>query len=199
TVEDLVEIVRLVTDAVVGDPILGEVVGADAFAAVHRADLAGTIGRRVGQCLLLGHRLQPSGQHLQGSRLVLQLRAFVLACDDNSGGQVGNSYRRVGGVDALTTLAGRSVDVDAQVRLVDLYFADFLGFRVDQHAGGRSMHAALGFGDRNALYPVHSTLELHPRPHTVGRVAFAGDRQRRVLVTTEIRGGFVQYGYRPAV
>ena len=39
-VDDLVEVVRLVADAVVGDPVLREVVGAHPLAAVHRAHLA---------------------------------------------------------------------------------------------------------------------------------------------------------------
>ena len=47
-VEHLVEIVRLEVDAVVGDPVLGEVVGADPFAAVHGSDLAGPVGRCIG-------------------------------------------------------------------------------------------------------------------------------------------------------
>ena len=53
-VEDLVEVVRLEVDPVIGDPVLREVVGADALAAVDGADLAGPVGGRVGLRLLLG-------------------------------------------------------------------------------------------------------------------------------------------------
>ena len=42
TVEDLVAVVGLVTGAVVGDPVLGEVVGADPLGAVHGAHLRPT-------------------------------------------------------------------------------------------------------------------------------------------------------------
>ena len=72
-VENLVEIVCLETDSVISDPVLREVIGANSFAAVHGADLAGPIRRRVGLCLLLGECLQTGGQHLHCPDLVLQL------------------------------------------------------------------------------------------------------------------------------
>ena len=143
--------------------------------------------------------LQPGGQHLHCAGLVLQLRALVLAGDDDAGGQVRDADRRIGGVDALAALARRPVDVDAQIGFVDLDLLDLLGFGVDQHACGRRVHAALRLGDRNALHPVHAAFELQPRPHTVGRVALAGDRQRGVLVAAEIRAGLVENGDVPAV
>src|SRR6185295_14841384 len=58
-VEDLVEVVRLEVDPVIGDAVLGEVVGADPLAAVYGADLARAVRRGVGTCLLLGQGLQP--------------------------------------------------------------------------------------------------------------------------------------------
>ena len=84
-------------------------------------------------------------------------------------GKVGDSDRGVGGVDALTALAGRTVDVDTQVALVDLDFLDLVGLRVDQNAGGRSVHASLRFGDGHSLDAVDAALELQPRPHSVRR------------------------------
>ena len=159
-VEHLVEVVRLEVDPVVGDPVLREVVGADALAAVDGADLAGPVGRRVGLRLLLGQRLQARGEHLHRAGLVLQLRPLVLAGDDDAGGQVGDAHRGVGGVDALTALARRPVDVDAQIRFVDLDLLDLLGLRVDQYAGRRGVHAALRLGDGHPLHPVHAAFEL---------------------------------------
>ena len=60
----------------------------------------------------------------------------------------------------------RTGDVDAQIGLVDLHLLDLVGLRVDQHAGGRGVHAPLGFGDGHALHAVHA-FPLS-RPHAVG-------------------------------
>src|SRR5690606_1176897 len=62
-VHHLVEVVGLVSRSVVGDPVLGEVVGADAFGAVHGADLAATLVGRSGIPLLLLPGEQPRAQH----------------------------------------------------------------------------------------------------------------------------------------
>ena len=183
----------------VGDAVLGEVIRADALAAVDGADLAGPVGRCVGLRLLFGQRLQPGREHLHRARLVLQLGALVLARHDDAGGQVRDAHRRVGGVHALAALARRPVDVDAEVGLVDLDLLDLFGFGINQHAGRRGVHPALGFGDGNPLNPVHAALELQSRPHTVGGVALAGDGQRRILVAAEVGGGLPQHRDGPAV
>ena len=143
--------------------------------------------------------LQPGRQHLHCAGLVLQLRALVLAGDDDPGRQVGEADRRIGGIHALAALARRPVNVDAQIGFVDLDLLDFLGFGVNQHACGRRVDPALRLRDRNTLHAVHAAFELQPRPHTVGRIALAGDRQRGVLVAAEIRAGLVQNGDVPAV
>src|SRR5690606_8864803 len=109
------EVVGLETDAVIGDPVLGEVVGADALRAVDGPDLAGATRRRLGLGRLFGRRLQARREDLHRAGLVLQLRAFVLAGHHDAGGKVRDAHGRVGGVDTLTALAGRPVDVDAQV------------------------------------------------------------------------------------
>ena len=119
-VEHPVEVVGLVADAVVGDPVLRVVVGAHALGAVDGAYLAAAVGRRLGLLGLVGDRLQARAQHVHRARLVLQLRALVLAGHDHAGGQVGDPDGGVGGVDALPALARGPEDVDAQVLLVDL-------------------------------------------------------------------------------
>ena len=76
---------------------------------------------------------------------------------------------------------------------------DLFGLGVHEHAGRRSVHAALRFGHRHPLHAVHAAFELEPRPHAVGRVALAPDRQRRVLVAAEVREGLVENRDGPAV
>jgi hypothetical protein len=63
---------------------------------------------------------------------------------------VGDPHRRVGRVHALAAGAGRAVDVDLQVVVVDL---DLHVFRLGHHRdrGGRGVDAALRFGLRDAL------------------------------------------------
>src|SRR5690606_17092998 len=85
-VHHLVEVVGLVSRSVVGDPVLGEVVGADAFGAVHRADLAATLVGRGGIPLLLLPGEQPRAQHAHTGLAVLQLRLLVLHRHDDARG-----------------------------------------------------------------------------------------------------------------
>ena len=58
-VHDVVHLVQGEVDAVVGDAALREIIGANALAAVDRADLAGPVRRSVGLRLLLGQRQRP--------------------------------------------------------------------------------------------------------------------------------------------
>ena len=88
-------------DAVVGDPVLLEVVGADLLAAAATADLRAALGRRLGVALPLGQLEQPGAQHLHRPIAVLQLAALVLHRDHDAGRDVRDAHRRVGGVDAL--------------------------------------------------------------------------------------------------
>jgi hypothetical protein len=62
---------------------------------------------------------QPALQHLQRLGLVLELRALVLALDDDAGRHVANLHGAVGGVDALAPGAARRGDADVEVLVVD--------------------------------------------------------------------------------
>src|SRR2546429_635684 len=53
-VDDLVQVVGPVAHAMIGDAVLREVVGADAFRPVHRAHLAAPLGARLGVSFGLG-------------------------------------------------------------------------------------------------------------------------------------------------
>ena len=98
------------------------------------------------------------------------LRLLVLLDDDEAGRQVGDADRAVGGVDRLAAGAGRAVDVDPQILVVDLD-VDLLGLGQHRDGRGGGVDPAAALGDRNALDAVDAALELQPGEH-----ALAGDR-----------------------
>ena len=95
-------------------------------------------------------------------------------------GQVRDAHGRVGRVDALAAGAGRSVDVDLQVPLVDIHL-DLLGFGHDGHGRRRRVDATLGLGGRHALDAVRPRLPLEDRVRAV-----ALDGEDRLLDATAL-------------
>src|SRR3989344_5270985 len=116
----LQQLVQREVDAVVREPPLREVVGADAVAAVAAADQAlaqsGLLGGAFAALLFLDTCLQ----HLQRLGLVAVLAAAVLAFGHDAGGQVDHTHGRIGLVDVLATGAAGAEGVDAQVCRVEL-------------------------------------------------------------------------------
>src|SRR6266511_763596 len=94
-VQHLGQIVDGVVDAVIGHPVLREVVGPDLGGAVAGAHLGAAVARAGG--FLLGEHLveQPRAPHFERLYLVLQLALLVLALHDQSGGKVGDAHRAV--------------------------------------------------------------------------------------------------------
>ena len=120
TVHDEIQLVQRQVDAVVRHAALREIVGADALAAVARADQTLAGGGFLGLGLAQLHVLDAGGQHLHGLGLVLVLRAVVLALDHDAGRQVGDADGGIGLVDVLAAGAAGPVGVDAQVGRVDV-------------------------------------------------------------------------------
>jgi hypothetical protein len=106
SVHHAVEVVRLVSGAVVRDAVLREVVRANPLRAIHRADLALANDGRGGVDLLLLPGEHPRAQHTHAGLAVLQLALLVLHRHDDSRGEVGDANGRVGRVDRLATGAG---------------------------------------------------------------------------------------------
>ena len=114
---------RRIADLVLGAQILDHLVGVQnvgAHLVAPRAAAVALEGVQLG-ALFQALAFQELGlKHAHRRHLVLQLRLLVLAGDDDTGRDVGESNRRVGGVDRLTARAAGSVDVDAHIRLGDL-------------------------------------------------------------------------------
>src|SRR6516164_3080964 len=77
--DHLVQVVGLVADPMIGDPVLREVVGADPLGPVDGANLSLALGGRLRVRVGLGRRQQPGAQHAKSLLLVLQLALLVLA------------------------------------------------------------------------------------------------------------------------
>ncbi len=161
--QDFVQLVQGEVDAVVRDPPLGKVVGADTLGAIAAAHLETAA---LGLFILAG--LLDLGQEAgleqgQGLGPVLVLGALLLAFHHDAAGQVGDADGRVGLVDVLTAGAGGAECVDAEVGGVDLHLFDLFGLGQYRHGAGGGVDAALGLGFRHPLHPVHPGFELEAR------------------------------------
>src|SRR2546427_457192 len=80
-VDDGIELIKRQVDAVIGEAVLREIVGADTFAAVARADLAlALVGADFVKLLLLALE-EPAAEDAHGPLEVFVLAALVLALD----------------------------------------------------------------------------------------------------------------------
>src|SRR3546814_16215900 len=94
----------------------------------------------------------------------------------DTGRQVGDPHRRVGGVDVLATGALRAVGVDPQILVVDVD-VDLLGLRQHRDGGSRGVDAHTAFGHRHTLPAVRPGPELPP-----GEAPTAGELPARLLL-----------------
>src|SRR5690606_1049292 len=143
--------------------------------AVARADLPLAAGGTLGVARHALALVQPRAQDLERLGLVLVLRLFVLLGDHDAGRQMGDAHRAVGGVDRLAARAARTVDVNAQVVLVELNVV-VLGLGQHGDRGRRRVDAPRGLGHRHALDAVHARLVLEAAEH-----AAALDRDDHLL------------------
>ena len=161
---------------------LREIVGTDALGAVTAADQALALGSDLVVLRALLRVADARRQHRQRLRLVLVLRAPVLAFDDDAGRQVDNAHRRIGFVDVLTAGARRAEGVDANLGRVDLHVFEFVGLGHHRDGARRGMDAPLRLGFRNALHAVRAGFELE-----FGIDAAADDSRDHFLVAADVR------------
>ena len=151
----------------VGQPALREVVGADALAAIARADLQpARFGLRRG---LFGPLLveQARLQQRHRARAILVLAALVLALDDDAGRQVRDADRRVGLVDVLAAGAGSAERIDLEVGRIQVDVLDLVHLGQDGDRCGRGMDSALRLGLGHALHAMRAGLELQFREYAL--------------------------------
>jgi hypothetical protein len=99
-------------------------------------------------------------------RLVLVLRAVVLAFDDDAGRQMRHAHRRVGLVHVLTAGAGSAIRVDLQLRGVQHDVGHLVRFGQHGHRarGGMDATLRLGIGTRCTRCAPDSNLSLEYAP-----------------------------------
>ena len=94
SIHKIIELVNAHIDAVIRDPPLGIIVGADPFAPVPGAYLALPVCRFLAQGFPHGLIVEPGFQDLQGLFLILPLAPFILAGHHHARGQVRNTNGR---------------------------------------------------------------------------------------------------------
>ena len=195
SVEDGLGVALLDVGAVVLDQLVRmEDVAADLAAEAGVQHLA-PLARELGLAPLLLVLGEAALEDPQRRLAVRELRALVLALDDDPGGEVGDADGRVGLVHVLAAGAARAVGVDAEVGLVDLD-VDVVGDeRADDHLRERRVAPVRLVERREAHEPVHAALGLED---PVGVLALDGERRR--LEARLLAGrGLDQLGLEPAV
>ena len=170
------------------DAALGIVVGADFGAAVSGAYHGLALCGNAVQVLLVLHVVKAGTEFFHGPVKVLELGAFFLALDHNSGGDVGEAYGRIGGVHTLAAGARCAEEVLADIGRIELD-VEFAGFRENGHRGGRSLDSALSFCLGNALDAMHAGLIFHD---AVNAVLAAGELEHNLLVAAGSAGSLVR-------
>ena len=101
--------------------------------------------------------IQTAAQALPGHVTVAVLATAVLALHHDTGGDVGQTHRRVGLVDVLTTGAGCAEGVGAHVARVDFDLDRVINFGVHKHRCKRGVAAARTVERRLAHQAVHTS------------------------------------------
>ena len=171
--DDLIEFVQREIDAMVGDPVLGKVVGANPLAAVPGADQRLSL---VGPFLFfflafVDRRVAPSVRAGLGQILVLAL--FVLALDDDTRFVMRQSNGRFGLVDVLPARAAGVKLVDPVVVRLQID-VDIFRFGHHRDRGGRRVDASLGLGFGHALHAMSAAFVLQ---FAIDAFAFEGQRR----------------------
>ena len=106
----------------IGDAVLGEIVGAVLFAAFAGADLVFAVGG-IFRIFLGDLPVEQAGaQDIERLDLVFLLRTLVGATNDHAGGFVDDLHGGIRGIYALAAFAGGAADIDL----------DLIGFDLDR-------------------------------------------------------------------
>ena len=153
------------------------------------ADVGLALRHRCHLLLLLAllQLVEPRLQDLHRPRLVLVLRALVLARDDVPVGRCVETHRRVGLVDVLAARPARAIGVDAQVLVPDRDLYVLLDVRQHQHRGERRLPPRVGIERRDAHQTVNARLRLRVAVRVRTFQADGGALQPRTLTRLQLQ------------
>ena len=161
-------------DAVVGHPVLGEVVGADLLRPLPRAHLRTAHRPHLRQPLPLLPFVQSGPQDSHRPRTVLELGALALAGGDYPSRRVGDAYSSRALLHVLPARPGGPVDVYSQIVGVNFHFY-LVHLWQDGHGCGGGVDAPAGFGDGHPLHSMHAALVFQPGVGEGGRPPLDGE------------------------
>ena len=163
-----------------GAQVLDELVGLQNVGSdlVTPADIALRGGFRIGGffALLQLGLVETGTQHVPGLRLVLVLRALLLALHHDARRHVRDAHGRIGRVDMLAAGARRTVCVDAAIALVDVDLDRIVDDGIDPDGRERRVAPGIAVERRDPHETMHARFGLEP---AIGIVAL--DEQRRRL------------------
>ena len=141
----------------IGHTALREVVGANLLGTVSGTDLASSrLSLRI--LLLLAFQLiQAGAQYLQRLVFILKLGLFILAGDDDSRRNMGQTHCGVSGIDTLTAVSGCTEHVKFTVIHINLNI-HFLGLRHNRYRRGGGVDSTAGLCLRHTLNTVNTAL-----------------------------------------
>ena len=145
---------------------LREVVGTDFLRTVAGSYLTAAQLSFLVVALLLFQIIQLCTQHLQRLVFIFQLALFILAGNHDSGRDVGQTYRRVRRVDALTAVSGCTEYIEFTVVHIDLH-VEILYLRHNRNRDRRGVDSAAALRLRHTLHTMHTALIFEPRIRTL--------------------------------
>src|SRR6266699_4498883 len=148
-------------DAMIGYTILRKVIGTNLLTAIAHLDLGAP---RLAQFFLPASLFQiPQArlEHRKRLHLIFKLRFLILAGDYQPRGQVRNAYRRIGRVDALPAVTGRTIDINAKIAIFYIDCNLIIGFWQHDHLGSRRVDTPIRLGHWYALHAMGSPLVFH--------------------------------------
>ena len=149
-------------DPVVCYTSLREVIGTDLFGAVTCTDLAST---SLSFCIVLFcklHFIKTGTKYTECLVLILKLGFLILAGNYDSCRNMGKTYRRICGIDTLSTVSGCTEYIKLTFVQIQMEI-DLLCLRHDRNGTSRSMDSSSGFRFRYSLHTMYTAFILQSR------------------------------------
>lgn len=153
------EIGEVFTDAVIGDPVLRKIVGADLFASVACSHLCEASRSELFVALRFFKSIDTGPEDSERFFPVLKLGSLILALDHDTGRDVYHPYRGFRFVDVLASGTTSSAHGYVEVLIADLH-VELIDFRQDGDRHRAGVDTAFVFRCRDPLDTMDASLEF---------------------------------------